>query len=51
MIHTAAALDGYELFRRNRPGRRGSGVAVGYVRKWLTVLNITMVIIGLSVYG
>ncbi|PKU32066.1 rna-directed dna polymerase from mobile element jockey- hypothetical protein [Limosa lapponica baueri] len=30
----SAAIDGYELFRRDRQGRRGGGVAL-YVKEWI----------------
>ncbi|PKU46846.1 nipped-b-like protein [Limosa lapponica baueri] len=35
----SAALDGYKLFRRDRPGRRGGGVAL-YVRECFDCLEL-----------
>ena len=47
----SAAMDGYKLFRRDRQGRRGGGVAL-YVRECFDRLELNDGwMIGLSVYG
>ena len=37
----SVAIDGYRLFRRDRRGRRGGGVAL-YVKKWIDCEELSL---------
>ncbi|XP_010288683.1 PREDICTED: UV excision repair protein RAD23 homolog B-like, partial [Phaethon lepturus] len=46
----SAAADGYRLFRRDRQGRRGKGVAL-YVKKWIESEELRIAMSRLKAYG
>lgn len=51
MTHSIECWNGkYKLYRKNRLGRRGSGVGL-YFRESLMVLSLMVVTIRLSIYG
>jgi len=37
----SVAIDGYQLFRRDRPGRMGGGVAL-YMKKWIECEELSL---------
>ena len=37
----SAAIDGYRLFRRDRQGRRGGGVAL-YIKRWIECEKLSL---------